>query len=218
MYVGETRSFEAFLYRGTDSLKCVHTGWYYHGSGGHIGSSGYFYATGPGGGYVIADIGGVKDSAEATIRMGGIGYPLQVSRGWNLISLPANPFSFRPEDLIPRSSGYLFEYDPLTRAYVEPEMLEIGKAYFYLCFRDTIYNIIGEELDSVTKGIHRGWNLIGGLTHPVSLSDFYFSPSGLLLMPPVTWDGAYVELDTLRPGRGCWVLSNSDGEITITNR
>lgn len=213
--VGEAIYFRAYLKRDTDSIRVARPIWSFSGTGGYIGSSGRFFATAPGTGFVRAYVGGMVDSTRITITEGS-GFFINVHRGWNLIALPAQPFSNRANDIIPGSSLFLYEYSPTSRDYIITDSMIVGKGYFFLSFIDTIYNINGIAVDTIATALYEGWNMIGG---PSAISHiFRTTPSSLIMSGPFIWNRIdYEEVDSIAPGRGCWILGAGAGSLVITN-
>ena len=215
VYVGEVREFRTYLHHGSDSVRAVHSVWEYHGSGGYADIDGRFHGVSPGGGYIVAEIGGVKDSAEVTVIPGGSFYDIPVKRGWNLISLNADPISPSVGDIYPAHPDFIYYYDPILSEYINPEILEPGKGYFVLSTRDTILTFAGEPLDSTITNLVTGWNMVGGPGDSVGFSDFEIIPPGILFYYPFVWDDGYISTDTLSPEQGCWLMSGFDGVLKI---
>ncbi|GEM_PF-2547603 len=217
LYIGEYREFKIFLYHGSDSISPRGATWEYHGSGGCFVEDGLFYATGPpGGGSIVVSIGNFRDSAEVTIKPGGQIFDIPISKGWNLISLPAVPRSGRVVDIFPRGTDYSYTYDPDSGKYLLTESLEFGKGYFYLSFVDKNYSFVGTPLDSLKTNINKGWNLLGGPGACPFPSNFFTSPLGILLYNPYIWNGGYEFTDSVGSAEGFWIFSGADGKITIT--
>ncbi|RKZ30049.1 hypothetical protein DRQ36_06815 [bacterium] len=214
--VGETRQFRAYLHHGPDSLRITLVGWEYHGTGGTIDDNGLFEATFPGGGYIVANIGGVRDSSEITVNPGGTFFDITVHEGWNLISLPATPSSNYAEDIFPGATYYIYTFDPVIHDYIIVDTLSVGKGYFLLSYSDETFSFVGTALDSLTVPLFYGWNMVGSPGETVTLADFSTFPPGIILHPPFVWNEIYEVADSLEPTQGCWILSGADGELTIT--
>ncbi len=215
--VAERRHFRAYLHHGADSIRANTAVWSYRGSGGWISEDGYFTGTSPGGGFVIADIGGVKDSAEVTVIPGGYFFQIPLERGWNLISLPALPFSNRYDDIVPGIIPPIYWWDADSQKHRISDTLVAGKAYFALSPNDAITEFAGTPFDSVSAPILRGWNMVGGPSQTAYYpSDFQTYPPGIIVVPPFVFNGnEYILADSLSANRGCWVLSMINGELKI---
>jgi len=219
LYIGEEKQFRFYLYQPDgDSLPVKNAYWRYNGSGGSIDSSGIFSAESPGGGYVIACLGGVCDSSQITVIPGGGVSTIPLDMGWNMVSLPVIPSSNRVEDIFPGYSSYVYSYNPLLGEYCEVESLIAGEGYFVLSTQDTFFSLWGENFSYINKDMNTGWNLIGGPSRNIMFSNFSTIPAGILLDSPYYWnaeEAEYIEVDTLEFYNGCWILSDSPGTLEI---
>jgi len=217
--IGELRFFRAYLHHETDSILAGTASWEYHGSGGTIDENGYFRGVSPGGGYVIADIGGMRDSAEVTVVPGGDFFEINLVEGWNSISLPAVPSSNRIEDILPGIIPPVYTYNSVLKTAVATDTLALGRGYFVLSLTDSIYEFIGTELDTVVTELYPGWNFVGGPGNRIYYpGDFETYPPNIIIMQPHIFEsGFYFATDSLRATDGFWVLSATTGILTITS-
>jgi len=214
LYTGETAEFGFYLHHLDDSIRCQSAQYDYSGSGGSIDSFGIFHATSPGGGIVIASQGGYADTAEVTIIPGSGNYiPLQV--GWNMISLPCNPASNLVSDVLPGYLGNIYKFINSTGNYVDADSVEPGIGYFVLSTRDTVLDIAGSALDSISVPVFTGWNMVGGPGDWAVIGNFVSSPTGIVHSLPWVWSHGYEEVDSVGPSQGFWILCNSDGILKI---
>lgn len=216
--VSETRHFRAYLHYYGDSILANNAAWEYRGSGGDVDVNGYFTGTSPGGGFVIADIGGVMDSAEVTVIPGGDFFEIPLEYGWNLVSLPAIPASNRIDDLFPDIIPPVYWWDSDSQRHRSTDTLTAGKGYFVLSPNETENEFAGTEIDTIVIALHRGWNMVGGpgdiINYP---SDFTTHPPGIIMIPPFIFDeNEYFIADSVTGSQGFWILSATDGELIIT--
>ncbi len=214
--VSETRHYRAYLHHDSDSVECHSASWEYHGSGGVIDGDGYLEGISPGGGFVVADIGSQRDSAEVTIIPGGDFFDISLYLGWNLISLPAIPISNRKEDIFPGMDYFVYFYDPIAGDFSIVDNLDVGTGYFVLALCDETFTFAGDSLDTVDVELFRGWNLLGGPGETVYFSDFITTPPGIILCIPYAFDECYFTADSLLLTEGFWVLSGTSGNLIIT--
>ena len=215
LHVGETAAFGLFLHNPPDSTRCQCAQFHFYGSGGAIDGEGVFTATSLGGGIVVASQGGEADSAEVTIVPGG-GHNIPLRAGWNMISLPCDPASHLASDVLPGYAGNIYRFDNSTGNYVDADSILPGVGYFVLSTRDTIFELSGVPLDSVSMPLFVGWNLIGGPGNWADMSDFVSSPPGIIYHFPWVWlSSDYAEVDSVGPSQGFWVLCGSAGVLSI---
>ncbi len=146
------------------------------------------------------------ETAEANIN---------ILDGWNLLGLPLQTFSPNYENIFPNAVGV-----PLTfynNEYIQEVDLSIGKGY-WLYFPNESYSLLeGIAFSDINISLSTGWNLISGISYPVNVSSI--TDPNHLIVPETFYEfnGSYISANTLTPGKGYWVLSNNDGQITISN-
>ena len=139
-------------------------------------------------------------------------------RGWNLISLPAIPTHHSPREVFPWSLG-IWTYNAQTKMFYIPDLLDMGRGYWVYSTKDTSYPIAGIPVTGYCRHVYRGWNLIGGISSPVALSNVCTVPSTALI-PPLyrysTSTGSFQSVtDSLYPGVGYWALFASDAILSV---
>ncbi len=168
-----------------------------------------------------SDIGGLPRPQGAGWDIGAFEFPYEtdsttyIRRGWNLLSIPTDDPGYFAE-FAPFIEGPTYEYVNDGIAYREALTFVPGKGYWFPVGSDYPDTIRGEALDSVTGELHVGWNLIGACGHSVPVEDLTRRP---WIIPPVfgydAITGDYFDADTLRPGKGYWVLSTIDWPFTV---
>jgi serine protease AprX len=130
--------------------------------------------------------------------------------GWNMISLPVNirlPVSSLP--VIPPVYCFTGSF------YTMVDSIVPGKGYFVISMKDTILAFAGEPLTTLEYSIHRGWNLLGGLSERVHNGEFVDSTNVFYM-----WDShfkTYYPTKSAIGGYGFWLSSNVDTVITLTD-
>ncbi|MGC9314077.1 MAG: hypothetical protein ACP5G4_00450 [bacterium] len=215
--VSEVRHFRAYLHHEDDSVSVSTAIWSYRGSGGSISETGQFTGTSPGGGFIIADIGGIRDSAEVTVIPGGEFYSIPLLRGWNLVSLPAIPASNHIGDVLPGIIPPIYWWDSDSNEHRTADTLAAGLGYFVLSSDTAAPVFAGTAIDSICVPLCRGWNLVGGPSEAVHYpTDFETYPPGIIMIPPFIFkDNDYFLADSIAPSGGFWVLSATNGELKI---
>jgi hypothetical protein len=138
-------------------------------------------------------------------------YPL--NHGWNIISVPKTGTDMARTNLYPTSTSQAFEY---TSGYLRKDTLETGKGY-WMKFDDTTVVVAGNEFLIDTITVVPGWNLIGALSQPITISSIISEPGGLQMSQFWGYAGRYNEVDTLKPNQGYWVKVISEGGQLILN-
>jgi len=137
-------------------------------------------------------------------------FTLELSAGWNMVSLPVVPDDFSASFLL---SDLPF-YQLVTwsgKRYAPAIKFEQGKGYWLLVLEDTNLTIVGTTLNQVNLTLSQGLNMVGGPNEDVQassvFSDFY---------QVITWTGAgYMYAPSFEPGKGYWVIVLSDTEIIL---
>ncbi|MBI4811804.1 MAG: hypothetical protein HY800_10260 [Ignavibacteriales bacterium] len=138
---------------------------------------------------------------------------VQISEGWNLLSLPTGSMEINLKDnIFPASSSSAFAY---TSGYVTKDTIENGLGY-WLKF-DTIKTITfyGFPLSDLTVDVRKGWNMIGSIGVPLSTSSITTEPSGIISSYIYGSNGGYFTADTILTGKGYWVKVSQDGDMTL---
>ena len=133
---------------------------------------------------------------------------------WNLVSLPLDVSDKRYSAVFPESiDGTLFEFDG---AYFNAEELAIGEGYWLRFIEDGATTIEGECIDNLTVQLSYGWNLIGSLTFPISISDV-LDPDEIIVPGSLYgFDGTYISTSIIEPGKGYWIRTNQSGDVTLS--
>ncbi|RMF59578.1 MAG: T9SS C-terminal target domain-containing protein [Calditrichaeota bacterium] len=136
-----------------------------------------------------------------------------LSDNWNLLNLPLqvnDPFYLT---LFPNAiPGTLYGWDG---SYLAGDTLYPGAGYWLrLSAADTV-QLTGTRIDSLTLHLRKGWNLIGGISRDVPLSEVV-DPNQLLIPGTLYgFDGVYYSSDTLREGEGYWVNTYDSGTVIL---
>ncbi|MBN2543876.1 PQQ-binding-like beta-propeller repeat protein [bacterium] len=132
---------------------------------------------------------------------------VELTYGWNLISLCVIPMFESLERVFPTVVSTPYWYDPVLRNYVTVTGFQPGCGYWVYSDRDTAYNVGGIPVEQYFSLIQRGWNLIGSVDSVVYIS----SEPGRIIPPLFYWDlTAYVSSDSIAPGLGYWVLASAE--------
>jgi uncharacterized protein (TIGR02145 family) len=145
-----------------------------------------------------------------------LSYPLAVSAGWNLFSIPLIVDDPSKASLFPGSTSNAFVYDG---AYSATDTLSNGIG-FWLKFPAAETVTVGGRGDfRDTIELRAGWNLIGGISTPAAAGVIRSDPPGLVASRYFTFapGAGYVPADTLRPGAGYMVKASSPGLLILTS-
>lgn len=136
----------------------------------------------------------------------------RMEQGWNLISIPRQTSTKDKALLFPTAISPAFIYNG---SYVEKETLETGIGYWMKFGAAHDLYITGYDLHADTINIEEGWNLVGTLGTPITLSNISVSTPDITLSDFFGFNGNYYTADTLLPCRGYWVKANRSGQLFL---
>jgi hypothetical protein len=162
----------------------------------------------------------VADAEKITQRDVWIG-SISHHAGWNIVSTPVESHDMSSSALFPGSiypTLYAF-----NAGYQPADELEVGKGYwlrFYEAGESIVAGLVPSigEWEGVGVELNTAWNLIGGLTFDMGLTDTYVSdPDGIIVANTLYnfESNGYYSVDDLVPGEGYWLRTNGAGMISI---
>ncbi len=130
-----------------------------------------------------------------------------VDEGWNLVSVPRIVPDYSKSVLFPTAISAAFAYEG---GYKVVSDLENGKGYWVKFDASAVFLVAGGGITSMTVPVNQGWNIIG------SVDDTVAAPSGGVVVSNVFgYNGGYVTVSQLVPGRGYWVKAGSAGTVGL---
>jgi endonuclease I len=151
-------------------------------------------------------------------------FTLNISSGWNLVSIPGNHPSDQNIDTWWTNRNPEFGVYQFTNGYQPVTTLVPGTGYWLNNSGTMIYNT-GEEWPSngileVTNSpinVSSGWNLIGVYNNSVAINRISTSPAGILTGSFYKFvPGAGYQIATsLEPGYAYWIQLSADGLIIL---
>jgi subtilisin family serine protease len=159
-------------------------------------------------------------STTLTVRSGDrqrVTETLELQKGWNLVSLPADT-KLSVSELKNRTDGTVLKTVTMTEDGYKPvETLSSDTAYWVFTTEDASVSVTGYRIGERTYETDEEWQLVGGLSDAASIADSFKSPTDLQVQF-VTWDteaSEYTVVDEVDGGDGYWVVANGDGSITL---
>jgi hypothetical protein len=143
------------------------------------------------------------------------GAPLYVQPGWQLISPSVSrPGGINSTDVF-GSKVCPFNYTPVSGYYLLCDsILSPGSAFWLRFDKYGIASIPGIPITDLTINLNSGWNMIGGISKPISTSTIEKS-IGLITSPFFKYEGTYNLSTTINPGVGYWVKANQAGTLYL---
>ena len=132
---------------------------------------------------------------------------------WNLMGVPVMVGNNSQMNVYPTSiEGTLFSFED---SYVQESELNPGTGY-WLRFEDSgETDITGSSINSLTIQMQNDWNLISGISTPVSYTDIV-DPEGIVIPGTLFGFGeSYEQVDELEPGKAYWLRTTDSGEIHL---
>jgi limonene-1,2-epoxide hydrolase len=136
-----------------------------------------------------------------------------LGNGWNMVSVPLTVEDYHKTVCYPTAISNAFAYQG---GYLTQPILVNGKGYWLKFDGNQTVPISGYErtLDSID--VASGWNLVGSLSAPVSVSSITSSPGGIVTSPFFGYDGSYQIAATIDPGQGYWVRAYQAGKLYLS--
>jgi hypothetical protein len=134
--------------------------------------------------------------------------------GWNLLSLASMVIDNSKSYILPGAVSNVFLYDA---GYVSVDNIQNGIGYWVKFSSDSYNLIICAPYSSDSIQVKAGWNLIGGLSSPVSISQITTEPNGIIASEFYSYDNGYNVATSLLPWKGYWVKFNQAGKLILTS-
>jgi hypothetical protein len=140
----------------------------------------------------------------------------EASPGWNLVSVPRIPASYRPDsvfaDNVPTT---LYGFNG---AYFIPTLLETGPGYWGRFDSAGPTTVRGTSVNQIAVTVPgTGWTLIGSLPYRVPATNLTSDPPGMI-MPGTLYgfEGRYIPASELEPGKAYWVRVTGPCTLRLT--
>lgn len=131
--------------------------------------------------------------------------------GWQLIGFPAQAQGVDPYSIFTNAiPGTFFTHQG---SYSEPESLSAGIGFWIRLSEEETVNIEPPFFTSTSLSFEPGWYIISGPGVSMPFSSLANPDSGFVEGSLKGYNDGYVDVDTLEPGKGYWVLS--EGTFTI---
>lgn len=137
---------------------------------------------------------------------------VNVSTGWNLISVPLLVDTMTKSYLFPTSKSAAFHFE---NGYQSTENLINGKGYWLKFAENENIPISGVISPYNTINVSAGWNLIGVFDVSVNTNQIITNPNGIIVSQFYGYNNGYVATTTLMPGKGYWVKVSQAGTLTL---
>lgn len=137
---------------------------------------------------------------------------LQYNPGWNMASVPLGVANYEKENIFPNAISNAYRYEG---NYLISDTLDIGIGFWLKFPSTTEVKMVGSIISCDTIDLNVGWNLIGSISRPISVSSLETIPPGILASKIYGYFYSYYVAVTLFPGRAYWVKANSPGKLIL---
>ena len=145
---------------------------------------------------------------------GDFSISVNYNEGWNMVGLALSSDDAFYQDIFNSIySGSLYNFDGM---YIAEEYLDEGVGYLLRFYGNTEVNFEGIHISEINIPVEVGWNLISGISTLIPVNAVY---SSSIIYPGTIYgfEGTYVNIDYIVPGRGYWARAMHDGEITLSS-
>lgn len=137
---------------------------------------------------------------------------VQYYSGWNMVSVPLGVSNYEKDNIFPSSNSNAYSYEGNYRI---TNRLENGIGYWLKFPTITEVKMVGSIIPSDTIYLNVGWNLIGSISYPISVSSLETIPPGILCSKIYGYFYGYYDATSLYPGRAYWVKACSEGALIL---
>ncbi|MBI3193542.1 MAG: T9SS type A sorting domain-containing protein [Ignavibacteriae bacterium] len=168
----------------------------------------------------IASDGVMADSENVTITVldtiGSIITNVQVEEGWNLVSVPVGLNDLKKTSVYPTAISQAFSYQ---NGYVPKDTLQNGAGYWMKFSDIDQLPIGGSVITSDTIEVNARWNLVGGVSSPLLISQIVPVAPAVIVSSfyGFSQSAGYFAEDTLKPGKAYWVKLDQAGLVMLGN-
>jgi hypothetical protein len=143
---------------------------------------------------------------------------VNISVGWNLVSVPDSVTNWTPNVVFPGVYGSMFKFS--SGAYVTANLLEKGVGYWAYFTSPTAPKTIpftgGVYSSPITIPMSLGWNIVGSREVAVAKSALTTNPPGLIYGSMFIFSGgSYVPSTSIPDGSGVWIYVTAPCTLTI---
>ncbi len=139
---------------------------------------------------------------------------MNVTGGWNLISIPALINNQTVSSVFPGANSQAYYYDG---RYINKDTLIYGYGFWLKFNNSGSYFVSGNPLTSISIPVKRGWNLIGSLNSTIPVYSVQSNPPNNFLTPFYGYNDGYFNSPQIESGKGYWIKVLQDGYIILSS-
>lgn len=133
---------------------------------------------------------------------------------WNLVSVPRESTSGVPAEIFPQAVSEAYEFTEGS-GYQPVDTCVLGKGYWVKFPAAVFESVVGNPIVGLTVEVVEGWNLVGGISREVAVSEIVQNPPGIISSPFFGYQNGYRVTETFEPGKAHWVKISSAGSLTF---
>lgn len=144
----------------------------------------------------------------------GIEQSVNYKARWNLVSIPLIATEKRKTFLFKSAETHTFGFTSGI-GYETQNTLTYMKGYWLKYLNNTNESFVGVPIADDSVNVFAGWNLVGNISYPLSVSDLTTDPPSIISANIFGFSGRYFQPDSLEPGRGYWIKVSEDGKLKL---
>lgn len=141
---------------------------------------------------------------------------MSVRSRWNMVSLPVTVLNPHRMSVFPTANSNAFHFGT-SGGYQTADQLNYTEGYWLKFPSAQALVLAGTQRTSQVVPVKVGWNMIGSLSTPMSVSSIQQSQQGLISSSVFGYGGSYYFANTIEPGNGYWVKATANGTITLNS-
>jgi len=157
---------------------------------------------------LVDECGALCEPGSGTVEIN-----VEYMEDWNLVGLPLDVEDTSYNLLFPESiDGTLYSFDD---GYTLETSLVHGEGYWLRFTASGSTAMEGTPINELVISLHQDWNLISGISETVFINSV-FDPNNIIVPNTLySFSEGYTLADELIPGKGYWIRSYGEGNITI---
>lgn len=141
--------------------------------------------------------------------------PFTVAAGWALVANPISDWNYSWNSIFPPGGNEPFKYVPGT-GYARTTLTAPGLGVWMKYAGAVDSAFMGFPIDYLEVPVLHGWNMIGGFTDTILVSDIVQNPGSNLWSAFYDYRTGYHQSDSILPGRGYWIKVHQDGALIFS--
>jgi hypothetical protein len=132
---------------------------------------------------------------------------------WNMVSVPLSVDNYAKAVLFPSAVSDAFAYNA---GYASRANLSNGVGYWVKFSPGQNVSMVGVYRMTDTFAVVSGWNMVGSISKPVTVSSITSDPPGLIMSQFFMFRHGYESAENIEPGKGYWVKAEQAGKIILS--